>query len=95
MQKISADAKRKSMAIMETTLAEQLKLEGVADAQAEDVVVALQPLLEQEAQLECVISLRQLPLCPSPQLRRRGPFPTGRTCYRSAIRCWPSLRGFR
>lgn len=40
------------MAIMETTLAEQLRLEGVRDEQAEDVAVMLQPLLEQEAQLE-------------------------------------------
>ncbi len=40
------------MAIVETTVVEQLRSEGVQDEQAEDVAVALQPLLEQEAQLE-------------------------------------------
>jgi uncharacterized membrane protein YcaP (DUF421 family) len=41
-----------STAILETTLAEQLRLEGVEEAQAVDVAILLQPLLEQEAQLE-------------------------------------------
>lgn len=40
------------MAVLETTLAEQLKMEGVKEDQADDVAIALQPLLEQEAQLE-------------------------------------------
>lgn len=52
LQKRLAETKRKSVAILETTLAEQLKLEGVQDEAAEDVAVILQPLLEQEAQLE-------------------------------------------
>ena len=39
-------------AVIETTLAEQLKLEGIEESQAVDVAVLLQPLLEQEAQLE-------------------------------------------
>ena len=41
-----------SETVLETTLAEQLKLEGLAESQAVDVAVMLQPLLEQEAQLE-------------------------------------------
>jgi hypothetical protein len=40
------------MAIVETTLAEQLRLEGIEEGKADDVAVILQPLLEQEAQLE-------------------------------------------
>ncbi len=40
------------MIVLETTLAEQLRLEGVQAEQAEDVAAVLQPLLEQEAQLE-------------------------------------------
>ena len=40
------------MAIVETTLAEHLRLEGVKDEQVQDVAVLLHPLLEQEAQLE-------------------------------------------
>lgn len=40
------------MEIMETTLADQLKLQGIEGRQAEDVAMMLQPLLEQEAQLE-------------------------------------------
>jgi hypothetical protein len=39
------------MAIVETTLAEQLKAQGIEDG-ADDIAVLLQPLLEQEAQLE-------------------------------------------
>jgi hypothetical protein len=39
------------MAIVETTLAEQLKAQGIEDG-VEDIAVLLQPLLEQEAQLE-------------------------------------------
>jgi len=38
------------MSINETTLAEQLKAQGLEDV--DDVAVLLQPLLEQEAQLE-------------------------------------------
>jgi hypothetical protein len=41
------------MAIVETTLAEQLKAQGIEDG-VEDIAVLLQPLLEQEAQLEWV-----------------------------------------
>lgn len=41
-------------AVLETTLADQLKLEGMDGSQAIDVAVELQPLLEQEAQLESV-----------------------------------------
>lgn len=40
------------MEIMETTLADQLRLQGIEDGAAENVAVMLQPLLEQEAQLE-------------------------------------------
>lgn len=44
------------MSINETTLAEQLKAQGLEDVEVDDVAVLLQPLLEQEAQLEYVIS---------------------------------------
>lgn len=44
------------MAITETTLAEQLKAQGIEDG-VEDIAVLLQPLLEQEAQLEYVFLL--------------------------------------
>jgi hypothetical protein len=44
------------MAIVETTLAEQLKAQGIEDG-VEDIAVLLQPLLEQEAQLEWVFFL--------------------------------------
>jgi hypothetical protein len=44
------------MAIVETTLAEQLKAQGIEDG-VEDIAVLLQPLLEQEAQLESVLFL--------------------------------------
>lgn len=49
-----AELKRQGLgtAVLETTLAEQLKLEGVDAGQAVDFAVILQPLLEQEAQLE-------------------------------------------
>jgi hypothetical protein len=42
------------MSINETTLAEQLKAQGLedGDVNVDDVAVLLQPLLEQEAQLE-------------------------------------------
>lgn len=40
------------MTILQTTLADQLKLQGVEEEAAEDVALVLQPLLEQEAQLE-------------------------------------------
>ena len=42
------------MTILQTTLADQLKLQGVEEEAAEDVAMVLQPLLEQEAQLEYV-----------------------------------------
>lgn len=51
-----AAEKRKSVHIVETTLADQLKLEGVQEDAAEDVAMMLQPLLEQEAQLESYIA---------------------------------------
>lgn len=51
-----AAEKRKSMRIVETTLADQLRLEGVETDAAEDVAMMLQPLLEQEAQLEMYIA---------------------------------------
>lgn len=51
-----AAEKRKSMRIVETTLADQLRLEGVKNHAAEDVATMLQPLLEQEAQLEMYIA---------------------------------------
>lgn len=49
-QKRLAEGKRNTMSINETTLAEQLKAQGLEDV--DDVAVLLQPLLEQEAQLE-------------------------------------------
>ena len=62
MQKKLADAKRKGLgtAVLETTLADQLKLEGVDEGQAVDVAVMLQPLLEQENQLEYVDELQAM-----------------------------------
>lgn len=51
-----AAEKRKSMRIVETTLADQLRLEGVENDQADDVAMMLQPLLEQEAQIEMYIA---------------------------------------
>lgn len=51
-----AAEKRKSMRIVETTLADQLRLEGVKNEAADDVANMLQPLLEQEAQLEVYIA---------------------------------------
>lgn len=50
--------KRQSLTevVLETTLADQLKLEGLAENQAVDVAVMIQPLLEQEAQLEWVLA---------------------------------------
>jgi hypothetical protein len=55
------------MAIVETTLAEQLKAQGIEDG-VEDIAVLLQPLLEQEAQLESVffLSLSSSSSSPSP-----------------------------
>lgn len=59
LQKRSAEAKKKGLVISETTLG-QLEKEGMAsDAGSdvvEDVAIMLQPLLEQEAQLEWVLS---------------------------------------
>jgi hypothetical protein len=40
------------MSINETTLAEQLKAQGLDGVEVDDVAILLQPLLEQEAQLE-------------------------------------------
>jgi hypothetical protein len=40
------------MNITETTLTDQLRLEGVHEEKVEDAALILQPLLEQEAQLE-------------------------------------------
>jgi rabenosyn-5 len=51
-----AAEKRKSMRIVETTLADQLRLDGVETDAADDVALMLQPLLEQEAQLEMYIA---------------------------------------
>lgn len=58
-----AAEKRKSMRIVETTLSDHLAPGDVAiqeDLQKEkanrDLAMMLQPLLEQEAQLECVLS---------------------------------------
>ena len=56
IQKMIAAEKRKSMKIVETTLADQLRLEGVKAEAADDVALMLQPLLEQEAQLEMYVS---------------------------------------
>ncbi|KAK8847582.1 hypothetical protein IAR55_005441 [Kwoniella newhampshirensis] len=57
LQKKAAAAKRKSIPVLETTLADTLKLEGDEHERAlEDVAVFLQPLLEQEAQLESYIA---------------------------------------
>ena len=54
LQKRIASMKRQGIneAVLETRLAEQLKLEGLAESTAVDVAVMIQPLLEQEAQLE-------------------------------------------
>lgn len=54
LQKRIAEIKRKGLhtVVLETSLADQLKLEGVEESQAVDFAVVLQPLLEQEAQLE-------------------------------------------
>jgi hypothetical protein len=54
LQKRIAEHKRQGLgaAVLETTLAEQLKSEGLDSSQAVDVAVTIQPLLEQEAQLE-------------------------------------------
>lgn len=46
------------MAIIETTLADQLRLQGIEDQEANDGAMMLQPLLEQEAQLEYVLFSR-------------------------------------
>ncbi len=61
LQKMLAAEKRKSLRIVETSLAEQLdggEMQAGAEARAREmemedqVALALQPLLEQEAQLE-------------------------------------------
>lgn len=44
------------MTVLQTTLADQLRIQGLEDDAAEDVALMLQPLLEQEAQLEYVLS---------------------------------------
>ena len=53
-QKRLAEQKKQdlNLSIVETTLADQLKLEGVGNSKADNAAFALQPLLEQEAQLE-------------------------------------------
>ncbi|WWD21672.1 hypothetical protein CI109_106158 [Kwoniella shandongensis] len=57
LQKRAAAAKRKTIPVLETTLSDTLNLDADAHDQAlEDVAVMLQPLLEQEAQLELYIS---------------------------------------
>lgn len=58
-----AAEKRKSMRIVETTLADQLRpgkpgtsIRSDASSEIEDIAMMLQPLLEQEAQLETYVS---------------------------------------
>lgn len=53
VQKLVAERKRRSMMVLETTLAEQMgKQLGQEEEEEEDTAMMLQPLLEQESQLE-------------------------------------------
>jgi hypothetical protein len=58
LQKAAAERRRNMTGVglkgmvKEITLEEQLRAEGIGEEEAEDVAEALQPLLEQEAQLE-------------------------------------------
>lgn len=52
LQRRAAAAKARNMVVVEQRLPDVLKAEGVREEAAEDVARALQPLLEQQAQLE-------------------------------------------
>ncbi|KAL7419293.1 carboxypeptidase Y-deficient [Cryptotrichosporon argae] len=56
IQRKAALARASGIEVLETTLAEQLRLEGADAGAAVDAAVLLQPLLEQEAQLESYVS---------------------------------------
>ncbi|GFZ47917.1 hypothetical protein JCM24511_05664 [Saitozyma sp. JCM 24511] len=57
VQKLVAERKRRSMMVLETTLAEQLGNQlGQEEEGEEDTAMMLQPLLEQESQLESYIA---------------------------------------
>jgi hypothetical protein len=51
VQKLVAERKRRSMMVLETTLAEQMGKQ-LGEEEEEDTAMMLQPLLEQESQLE-------------------------------------------
>lgn len=56
LQRMVAAAKAKTMVIVESQLPDVLREEGVRDDEVENVAAALQPLLEQQAQLESFIA---------------------------------------
>lgn len=52
LQRRAAAARQKNMVVIESSMSDVLKAGGVREDEAEDVAQALQPLLEQQAQLE-------------------------------------------
>ncbi|BEJ03441.1 hypothetical protein CcaverHIS641_0106160 [Cutaneotrichosporon cavernicola] len=56
LQRRAAAAKARTMVVVEQRLPDVLRAEGIAEDAAEDVARALQPLLEQQAQLESFIA---------------------------------------